>query len=126
MQDEKKEHIFLSEMLEVLELGFSQDVPMDAVDEEEEYFDDRLEHTILDQLLLDWDIDTADTVGEKSMLATSDNDAGHGVDNECILSVKCTGDCTVAGCSQTSVSTGLEYGRNECKRSVQCAGDCTV
>ena len=53
IHDEKEEHIFLSEMLEMLELGFSQDVPMDAVDEEEEYFDDILEHTILDQLLLD-------------------------------------------------------------------------
>ena len=54
LQDEQKDHIFLSEMLEMLELGFSQDVPMDAVDEEEEFFDGRLEHTILDQLLLDW------------------------------------------------------------------------
>ena len=56
IHDEKEEHIFLSEMLEMLELGFSQDVPMEAVGEENEYFDDILEHTILDQLLLDWDI----------------------------------------------------------------------
>ena len=27
MQEEKKEHVILSEMLELLELGFSQDVP---------------------------------------------------------------------------------------------------
>ena len=76
MQDEKKEHVFLSEMLEMLELGFSQDVPMKDIDEEKECFDDILEHTILDQLLLEWDINTADTVVEKVMLAKTDDDAG--------------------------------------------------
>ena len=72
---------------------------LDAVEEEEEYFFEILEHTILDQQLLDWDIDTADTVGEKSMLAKSDDDTCPVVENECIKSVKYTGDLNVAGWS---------------------------
>ena len=87
---------------------------MKDIDEENECFDDILEHTILDQLLLDWDIDTANTVGRACTLALSDD--------ECIRSVRCTSYCTEAGCSLTSVSTEGE-GRNECIRSAQCAGD---
>ena len=59
---EKREHGFLSEMLEKLELEFSKDVPL-KVSRMISTLMTYLEHTILNQLLLDWDIDTADTVG---------------------------------------------------------------
>ena len=114
---EKMEHGFLSDMLEKLALECGKDVPMDESEQDDKYFDEQLEHTILDQLLLDWDIDTANTVGRACTLALSDD--------ECIRSVRCTSYCTEAGCSLTSVSTEGE-GRNECIRSAQCAGDCTV
>jgi hypothetical protein len=36
---------------------------MNESEQDDKDFDEQLEHTILDQLLLDWDIDTAHTVG---------------------------------------------------------------
>jgi hypothetical protein len=78
---EKMEHGFLSDMLEKLVLECGKDVPMDESEQDDKYFDEQLEHTILDQLLLDWDIDTANTVGRACTLALSDDDTSPGVEN---------------------------------------------
>jgi hypothetical protein len=65
---------------------------MKDLEEEDECFDDIFEHTILDQLLLDWDVDTDDKDGD------DDEYAGPEGEDECIVSVKFTGDCTGAEC----------------------------
>ena len=150
MEEETREHAFLTVLMEQLELGFEMETRTeDMLEDDCDYnFDDILEHTILDKILQDCDEDIQMEEGVRNGLLESKRPERRLMDDvdECIETIFCEGDCqhnipdaNIASTEEwnrgeneldidITISSAEQEGRgeniSECLQTVHCAGNC--
>lgn len=119
---ESKEHAYLTNLLEGLEMGFDTDTNIEM--EECDELDETLEHTILEELLRGWEEE--DTFAMKTVITDGGQedmdwylevDAEEDID-ECIRTISCKGDCS-CDLEVAEKASAPEVGRGENNKDIR-------
>jgi hypothetical protein len=112
LEEETQEHAFLTVLIEQLELDFEMETCTDDTLEEDFSFNDRLEHTILDKILQDWDEDMQMQEGVLENEAKRPERRQMDDLDECLETIFCERDCQNT-ISEADIIPTEEWSRGE-------------